>query len=90
MGELMIKVNLSLYGAFRQLGVSKITLALPNDPTVADLRKSLESFLAQSDKKILNALVNASVFATDETILKDGDKILPGLSLAILPPVCGG
>ncbi len=86
----MINVCLNLYGAFRQLGVSKITLPMPIESTVADLRKSLEIYLDQSDRKISNTLVHASVFATDEKILKDSDKLSPGLNLAILPPVCGG
>jgi molybdopterin converting factor small subunit len=84
----MINVNLSLYGAFRQLGVGKLTLNLPSGSTVADLRKSLEDYLKNSDKKISPTLVSASVFATDENILKDSDKV--STNLAILPPVCGG
>lgn len=84
----MTNVNLNLYGAFRQLGVSKITLDLPSESTIADLRKSLETYLKNSDKKISPTLVSASVFATDENILKDSDKI--STNLAILPPVCGG
>jgi len=86
----MINVNLSLYGAFKQIGVPKITLLMPMESTVADLRKSLEIYLNQSDRKISNTLVHASVFATDEKILKDSDILSPELNLAILPPVCGG
>lgn len=86
----MIKVNLNLYGAFRSLGVTQITLELPNDPNVLDLRKALEVYLGKTDKNISNTLIKASVFATDEKILKDSDIICPVQNLAILPPVCGG
>lgn len=86
----MINVNLNLYGAFRQLGVTKLNLDLPDEPTVVDLRKALELYLEKADNKISNTLINASVFATDENILKDSDRITPGQNLAILPPVCGG
>jgi len=86
----MINVNLILYGAFRQLGVGKITLKLPSESTVADLRKSLEDYLKNSEQKISNTLVKASVFATNENILRDSDKIFSNIDLSILPPVCGG
>jgi molybdopterin converting factor small subunit len=86
----MINVNISLYGAFRQLGVSQINLEVPEASTVNDLRASLEKYLQNRQSKISIHLVKASVFATEELVLKDGDKVREHKSLAILPPVCGG
>lgn len=86
----MIKVNLNLYGAFRQIGVSKITLEVQDVATVEDLRKSLERYIQNSEIKISDQLVKVSAFATDESVLKDTDKVINNMSLAIFPPICGG
>ena len=86
----MINVNLNLYGAFRQLGVSKITLEVPEVATVADLRKSLEKYIKNSKIKISDQLIEVSAFATDESVLKDTDKVISNMSLAVFPPICGG
>jgi hypothetical protein len=86
----MIKVNITLYGAFRQLGVNKIILEIPSHSTCAILRESLIQYLHTSQIKISSDLVRASVFATDECVLPNSALITDNLSLAVLPPVCGG
>ncbi|MFZ3228890.1 MAG: MoaD/ThiS family protein [Pseudobdellovibrio sp.] len=85
-----MNVNLHLYGSFRQLGLSQITLDISADATVKDLRKSLEKYLIKEKSEISSNLIQASVFATNESILNDYDQIVNGMSVAILPPVCGG
>jgi molybdopterin converting factor small subunit len=86
----MLNVKISLYGAFRQLGVNEVFVEVPEMSTVADLRKALEKYLKNFEQKISGPLVKASVFATDESVLKESDKVEGLKSLAIFPPVCGG
>lgn len=86
----MISVSISLYGAFRQLGVNQIVLEVPERSRVADLREILEDHLKSTAVKIPASLIKASAFATDEFVLNDGDEVTGLKSVAILPPVCGG
>lgn len=86
----MIDVKLHLYGGFRQLGTSEISLKLQENSTVWDLREALKQHIQKSKIEIPEQFVKISVFATNESILKDGDPATGHLSLAVLPPVCGG
>lgn len=86
----MRNVSISLYGAFRQLGVQQITLEVTELSTVAELRDTLEKYLKIINAKIPSHLVKASVFATDELVLKESDLVADLKCVAILPPVCGG
>lgn len=86
----MIDVKLYLYGGFRQLGASEITFKLQEHSTVSDLREKLKQYIQQSKSEISEQIVKISVFATDESILRDSDPVSGHMSLSVLPPVCGG
>ncbi|HEY8271429.1 MAG TPA: hypothetical protein VIG33_11120 [Pseudobdellovibrionaceae bacterium] len=86
----MINVNISLYGAFRRLGVQQLSLEISDESTVADLRDCMAKYLENIDANISVHLVKTSAFATDERVLKEEDRVAGLKCLAILPPVCGG
>ena len=83
-------VTLALFGAFRDLH-SAPTLQLQVDGReIADLRRSLIAHLESQGKGDKRGLVSVSAFASEQSILRDGDPIPADGQLAILPPVSGG
>ncbi len=85
-----MKVDINLYGAFRKFGASKITLEVPGNANCSDLRTIFYEYMRKNNAEITRELVDASVFATDQEVLVNTDTIKNDMSLAILPPVCGG
>ncbi len=87
----MTQVTLNLYGAFRQLGIGRLTLEVPEAATVLNLREALEEHLQKkSSVSIPYQLLQASVFASDKAVLNDEDSVDSSSSLSVFPPVCGG
>lgn len=86
----MTDVKLNLYGAFRQLGVSEITLNIPEKSTVGNLREILKLHVSQLNTGVSERIIDISAFATEDRILRDCDIASGHRSLSILPPVCGG
>ena len=81
-------IDIRLFGAFRQYGADPtITLSVGAEATVAAVRAALDARLGTVDAR---SLLEASVFATDERVLDDGEPLPSVRELAILPPVCGG
>jgi molybdopterin converting factor small subunit len=85
-----MKVNVGLYGVFRELGVGEVALEVGDGATVADLRRALKDFVERSPVKVSAKIIMASAFATNERILLESESLGAADSLAILPPVCGG
>lgn len=85
-----MNIKLDLYGAFRQLGVNNFILDVPVNSTVGSLRQIVKGLLKDNKAQISEQLIQMSVFATDESILKDTDALIDVKSLSLLPPVCGG
>ena len=80
----MSSVKIQLFGAFRKYGdgvALELPLSAPCSLTV--LKELLSAYL---DKELLNE----SAFGTAAAILDDNALILPGQTIAVLPPVCGG
>ena len=85
-----MKLKLDLYGAFRQLGVNNFILEVPENSTVGGLRQIVKEHIKDNNAQISEQLIQMSVFATDESVLKDNDELENIQSLSLLPPVCGG
>lgn len=82
-------VSIRLFGAFRQFGDdSTVAITIPHNARISDVREALKAHYAGNDNAV--ALLKASAFATDRSVLDDGDHLPEGESLSILPPVCGG
>lgn len=80
-------INVRLFGAFRQSHPeSSLTVEIPEQGRVADLRQAMEAALESENAR---SLLKASAFATDTAVLDDQDPV-PEQGVSILPPVCGG
>jgi molybdopterin converting factor small subunit len=80
-------IAIRLFGAFRQgQAGSTLTVDIPPDARVAELRQAMHAALASDSAR---ALLQASAFATDTEVLDD-DQLVPEREISILPPVCGG
>jgi molybdopterin converting factor small subunit len=85
------RVRLRLFGAFRQVA-PELTLEVPRDTTVADLRRHVKEALTRAYPAAGDDdLVDLSAVASDTEILAESHLLGGGdVSLSILPPVCGG
>ena len=80
-----LKINMRLFGAFRQYGES-VEISVASGSPVSAVKLALEGVLGTQARD----LIADSVVANDETILP-GDFVLDeSAKLSILPPVCGG
>lgn len=86
-----MKVQLSLFGAFRAFDPgAAIALEVPADARVADLREALDRHARAHWPEYRPELLKASAFASETTVMRDSEALVPGLAMAVLPPVSGG
>lgn len=89
-----IEVRLRLFGAFRRCAAEEVSVQVPRGSRIgavrgrvaAELRRRWPAFAEEG-------LLEASVIADEHRVLDDGDLLESAggpVSLAILPPVCGG
>jgi len=80
-----MKINMRLFGAFRQYGDS-VEISVEEGSSVSAVKQALVGVLGAQ----VRDLIADSVVANDDSILP-GDFVLDeGAKLFILPPVCGG
>ena len=88
-----VRVCVRLFGAFRKYSSgADLSFEVPRGTTVAAVRQHLGEALRRACPAFADQqLLDVSVLADDERILDDG-QLLGGerVSLAVLPPVCGG
>lgn len=75
------------FGAFRRYGDQPVTVSVPADASVAELRAAYADTLPDDDAR---SLLASSVLATDDTLLRDADPLPGTAELSVLPPVSGG
>ena len=81
-----VNVQVRLFAAARQAaGQESVTVQLPDEATVGDLRGQLESQFPQ-----LSVLLRQAMFAIDAEYSADAKKIPPHSEVACIPPVSGG
>ncbi len=86
-----MKVDVQLYGAFRQCDASgHLQLEVPEACTVEVLRQALALHLSQHCPGFHSGLLQHSAFADDTQILNDAQRLSRDAHIAILPPVSGG
>lgn len=86
-----MKVELSLFGAFRQYQPSaQLTLELADGACVADLRDAVDAHGKAHWPAFQPALLARSAFASDTRVLRDGEVLPTDGKMAVLPPVSGG
>ena len=85
-----MNVTLALFGAFRDLHSAPALQLNVDGSTIADLRQALIARLQDEGRGDRCSLVSVSAFASEQSILRDGDSIPGDGQLAILPPVSGG
>jgi molybdopterin synthase sulfur carrier subunit len=90
-----VRVQVRLFGAFRKYSSgAELTFDVPRGTPVSALRKRVAEALRRKFPAFCeDGLLNASVLADEHRVLDDGDPVGSGLdhvSLAVLPPVCGG
>lgn len=79
-------INVLLFATLKDLiGQSRLTLTLPDDSTVADVRQSLALAHPQAE-----AAIQAAIAAVNQEFAMDGDAIKDGDEVAFFPPVSGG
>jgi len=87
----MNKVKIRLFGAFRNyISKPSVTLEVEAGSTARAVRKNLEDYFLVNTENFDSKIIEESMLSTDDAVLDLDDKIPEGVSLAILPPVCGG
>lgn len=80
-----MNLQILLFGIASELvSANSLTIEMPTDASVSDLRTLLVTKYPQLDKMSSYAIAVNEVYTSNETILKENDVI------AIIPPVSGG
>lgn len=81
-----------LFGTYRDLfGEKEIELELPEKTALGDLREKLGEELIRLNPGLdARELLTRTAIASGNQILKETEALVPGLPIALLPPVCGG
>ena len=86
-----ITLSIKMFGAFRKYHPGALDVCVPADTTVADVKSAMVAALRQVNPGFSDEeLVNKSVLADNQRVLKSDERLQQTASLAILPPVCGG
>ncbi|HEX9399795.1 MAG TPA: hypothetical protein VF912_06760 [Anaeromyxobacter sp.] len=88
-----IRVEVRLFGMFRKYSSAALTFEVPRGTVVSAVRKRIAEALRAACPTFRDErLLEVSVLADEQRVLDDGDALGPRdrISLAILPPVCGG
>ena len=86
----MKQVTLQLFGAFSDLDASREIAVEVAGGTVADLRQALRTLLPQRWPQFRAGLLDYSVFADQQSVLREHERLPEDGRVAILPPVSGG
>ncbi|MFZ6696593.1 MoaD/ThiS family protein [Stenotrophomonas acidaminiphila] len=86
----MKQVNLQLFGAFSELDASREIVVDVAGDHVADLRQALRTLLQQRWPQFRAGLLDYSVFADQQSVLREHERLPEDGRVAILPPVSGG
>lgn len=84
-------VTIRLFGAFRNyISAPSVILEVATGSTAGMVRQNLEDYFLAHSENFDRKIIAESMLATEEAVLELDDVIPGGVSLAILPPVCGG
>lgn len=86
-----ITVEISLFGAFRELAEPSLCLELPRGATISDVRAALKEAVSRAHPQFKQKnLFDVSPLADETTILRNQEVLLRDTKLAIIPPISGG
>jgi molybdopterin converting factor small subunit len=89
-----VRVRVELYGSFRRYSDADLAFEVPRGTTVSALRRHLGDALRRACPSFAaQGLLDASVLADASRVLDEEQLVGHGIdevSLAVLPPVCGG
>jgi molybdopterin converting factor small subunit len=85
-----IKVEISLFGAFRKYNSGVVQFEFNEGKTCEQVKWALGDYLQSRYPDFDKELVQTSVLADDKSVLASSTLIERNCSLAVLPPVCGG
>jgi molybdopterin converting factor subunit 1 len=81
-----VRIRVRLFAVAKQVaGRDAVELDLPEEATVADLRRQLGNQIPQ-----LSGLMAQVMFAIDMQYARDDARIPPDADVACIPPVSGG
>jgi len=84
-------ITLSLFGIYRNFDASgQIKLEVDDNATVADVRLALLAYAQSNWPEFPIGLAAKSAFASQTSLLRDGDRLPSDGLMAVLPPVSGG
>lgn len=86
-----ITLSIKLFGAFRRYSADPVVLTVAKSAPVSEIKQALGDALCMLHPSFNeSSLLDRSVLANDRHIYQPTDTIDESLTLAILPPVCGG
>ena len=80
-----IAITVKLFGAFRKYGET-LTVKMPAGCTVQEIKSNISKKMDENDA----LLVGDSAFAFEDEFVGLDLKFDKNITLAIMPPVCGG
>jgi molybdopterin converting factor small subunit len=88
----MNQVQVRLFGAFRNYSnESEVAIEVESALTLLEIKASiLKKLTAPGKEDAIKTLLSQSAVANESRVLGESELVLPGMKLAILPPVCGG
>jgi molybdopterin converting factor small subunit len=88
----MKQVHVRLFGAFRNYSnESEIVVETDQALSLEEVKAGLLKLLSiNGQMDAIKTLLSQSAIANESRVLGDSELVLPGMKLAILPPVCGG
>jgi molybdopterin converting factor small subunit len=88
----MINIDVSLFGAFREFDKGHpLHVTLPSGSNISALKQAIRIELEKRNPALsLKTPLEEAALASDSMILPDDYCLTQNLTLAILPPVCGG
>ncbi|MBN8531483.1 MAG: hypothetical protein J0L97_06440 [Alphaproteobacteria bacterium] len=87
-----MNLTIDLFGAFRAYSAgAPLNLNVPPGITVSEVKKRIgEALLSRHSGFDRHSLVAESALADEKQVLAEDDVVTRDVSLALLPPVCGG
>lgn len=86
-----ITVKLNLFGACRAFAdIPELAVTLPVGSGLPQLRDAIKAALYDNAGSDNMALIDESALADENEILPEHSVLMQDVTLAILPPVCGG
>ena len=100
---MQIKITVRFFGAARELAPDPFfSFFFTAGGTIKNVRQCLNLELQKINEiaknevqknekqKLISNILNSSVFASESEILAEDDLIYQDITLALIPPVCGG